>query len=150
MHKASNIALWQQATLEVTRRDDSIMACSRHIHMVLFFAHNPLVVERAFSATPAKWLQRYILLLVKCSLPYFVLPSLQVMQKHLEVNILMQGLEERFLNQLTLTMNFWNGKKNHLTFSISLFGNNYKQTSNHATKNKPHKNSVILFPGNLK
>jgi len=56
----------------------------------------------------------------------------------------------KVLNQLTLTMNFWNGKKNHLTFSISLFGNNYKQTSNHATKNKPHKNSVILFPGNLK
>jgi len=33
--------------------------CSRHIHMVLFFAHIPFVVNRAFNATPAERLQPY-------------------------------------------------------------------------------------------
>jgi len=30
------------------------------------------------------------------------------------------------------------------SMSISLFGSNYKQTSNHAKENKPHKNSVYF------
>jgi len=30
--------------------------------------------------------------------------------------------------------------------SISLFGNNYKQTTNHATENKSHYNSVYFVP----
>ena len=49
--------LWQQATIKFTRRDHSIIACSRQIYMVLFFAHIPFVVNRALSATPAEWLQ---------------------------------------------------------------------------------------------
>jgi len=33
-----------------------------------------------------------------------------------------------------------------LSISINLFGSNYKQTSNHATENKPHMNSVYFVP----
>jgi len=56
--KCASIALWQQATIEITRHDHSIIACSRHMYMVLFFAHIPFVVNRAFSATPAERLQQ--------------------------------------------------------------------------------------------
>jgi len=34
---------------EITRHDHSIIACSFHIYMVLFFAHIPFVVNRAFQ-----------------------------------------------------------------------------------------------------
>ena len=44
-----SFALWQQATIEFTRRDNSIISCLRHIYMVLFFAHIPFVVNRAFQ-----------------------------------------------------------------------------------------------------
>jgi len=44
-----SFALWQQATIEITRRDHSIIACSRHIYVVLFFARIPFVVNRAFQ-----------------------------------------------------------------------------------------------------
>jgi len=56
---AQNCALWQQATMEFTRRDHSVIACSRHIYMVLFFMHIPFVVNRAFSAKPAERLQNF-------------------------------------------------------------------------------------------
>jgi len=56
---AQSFALWEQATIEITGRDHSVIACSRHIYVVLFFAHIPFVVNRAFSATPAEWLQHY-------------------------------------------------------------------------------------------
>jgi len=56
---AQSFTLWQQATTEFTRHDHSMIACSRHIYVVLFFAHIPFVVNREFSATPAAWLQRY-------------------------------------------------------------------------------------------
>jgi len=56
---AQSFTLWQQATIEITRRDHSIIACSRHMYMVLFFAHIPFVVNRTFSATPAKRLQQH-------------------------------------------------------------------------------------------
>ena len=55
---AQSLTLWQQATTEITQRDHSITACSRHLHMVLFFAHIPFVVNRAFNATPAERLQQ--------------------------------------------------------------------------------------------
>ena len=29
------------------------------LYVVLFFAHNPFVVDCTFSATPAEWLQQY-------------------------------------------------------------------------------------------
>ena len=37
-----SFALWQQATIEFTCHDHSIIACSRHIDVLLFFAHIPL------------------------------------------------------------------------------------------------------------
>jgi len=54
---AQSFTLWQQATIEITRHDHSIIACSRQINIVLFFAHIPFVVNRAFNATPAERLQ---------------------------------------------------------------------------------------------
>jgi len=55
----ASFALGQQATTEFTRRDGSVIAFSCHAYMVLFFAHIPFVVNRAFSATPAERLQHY-------------------------------------------------------------------------------------------
>jgi len=49
---AQSFAPRQQATIEITRRDHSIIACSRHVYMVLFFAHIPFVVNHTFNATP--------------------------------------------------------------------------------------------------
>jgi len=51
---AQSFALWQQATIEFTCHDYSIIACSRHIYVVLFFAHIPFVVNRTFNATPTQ------------------------------------------------------------------------------------------------
>jgi len=48
---AQSFALWQQATIEITRRDHSI-ACSRHIHIFLFFAHILFVVNHTINTTP--------------------------------------------------------------------------------------------------
>jgi len=39
---AQGFALWQQATVEITRRDHSIIPCSRHINMVFFFHAHPV------------------------------------------------------------------------------------------------------------
>jgi len=54
-----SFTLWQQATIEITRHDHSVVTCSRQVYMVLFFAHIPFVVNRAFSATPTARLQQY-------------------------------------------------------------------------------------------
>jgi len=56
--KCASFTLWQQATIEITRRDHSIIACSCNIYMVLFFAHIPFVVNRTFNATPPERLQQ--------------------------------------------------------------------------------------------
>ena len=53
-----SFTLWQQAKTEFTWHDHSI-ACSRHIYIVLFYAHIPFVVNREFSATPVEWLQQH-------------------------------------------------------------------------------------------
>jgi len=38
---AQSFALWQQATIEFTRRNHSIIACSRHVYMgVVLHAHS--------------------------------------------------------------------------------------------------------------
>ena len=55
---AQSFAPWQQATIEITRRDHSIIACSRHTHIFLFFAHIPFVVNRTINATPPERLQQ--------------------------------------------------------------------------------------------
>ena len=41
-------------------RDHSIIACSRHIHIFLFFAHIRFVVNHTINATPAERLQQYL------------------------------------------------------------------------------------------
>ena len=48
---------WQQATMEIMHRNHSVIACSRHIYVVLFFAHIPFMVNCTFSAMPTEWLQ---------------------------------------------------------------------------------------------
>jgi len=53
-----SFALWQQATIEITRRDHSIIACSRHTYVVLFFAHIPFVLNHTFP-TSTERLQQY-------------------------------------------------------------------------------------------
>jgi len=50
---AQSFTLWQQATIEITRRDHSVIACSRHVCRVLFFAHIPFVV--IFFTTVPPW-----------------------------------------------------------------------------------------------
>ena len=55
---AQSLALSQQATIEFTCRNHSIIACSHDIYMGLFFAHIPFVLNPAFSAMPAERLQQ--------------------------------------------------------------------------------------------
>jgi len=55
---AQSFATWQQATIEFTHRGNSIIACSRHIYISLFFAHIPFVVNHTFNATPPERLQQ--------------------------------------------------------------------------------------------
>ena len=43
-------------------RDHSIIACSRHIYILLFFAHVPFVVNHTFNALPPERLQQHLLL----------------------------------------------------------------------------------------
>jgi len=57
-----SFALWQQATIQIMRRNNSIIACSRHIYVVLFFAHIPFVVNHTINAMPTKMLQQHPLL----------------------------------------------------------------------------------------
>jgi len=39
---ALSFTLWQQATIEITRRDHSIIACSRHIYMGVVLRAHPV------------------------------------------------------------------------------------------------------------
>jgi len=59
---AQSFALWQQATMEIMRCNRSIIACSRHVYLVLFFAHIPFVVNHTFNATPPERLQHCCML----------------------------------------------------------------------------------------
>ena len=59
---AQSCAPWQQATIEITRRDHSVIACSRHIHIFLFFAPIPFVVNHTINATPPERLQQHPLI----------------------------------------------------------------------------------------
>jgi len=59
---AQSFALWQQATIEFTCHDHSIVACSRHVYILLFFAHIPFVVNHTINATPPERLQQHPLL----------------------------------------------------------------------------------------
>jgi len=46
------------ATIEITRRDYSIIACLGHMHIFLFFVHIPFVVNHTINATPPERLQQ--------------------------------------------------------------------------------------------
>ena len=59
---AQSFALWQQATIELTCHDHSIIACSRHLYILLFFAHIPCVVNHTINTTPTERLQQHPLL----------------------------------------------------------------------------------------
>ena len=59
---AQSFAQWQQAAIEITRRDHSFIVCSRHIHILLFFVHIPFVVNHTINATPPERLQQHPLL----------------------------------------------------------------------------------------
>ena len=54
-----SFARWQQAKIEITWRDHSIIACSLHTHMFLFFTHIPFVVNHTINATPPERLQQH-------------------------------------------------------------------------------------------
>jgi len=60
---AQSFALWQQAIIEFTCHDHSIIACSRHVYILLFFVHIPFVVNHTFNATPLERLQHKFLIL---------------------------------------------------------------------------------------
>jgi len=51
---AQSIALWQQATIEITWRDHSIIACSCHEYIVFFFVHIPFVLNRTFQPNASR------------------------------------------------------------------------------------------------
>ena len=57
-----SFTLWQKATIEITRQDHCVIACSRTCIWVLFFAHIPSVLNRTFKATPTERLQPHPLL----------------------------------------------------------------------------------------
>jgi len=48
---AQSFELWQQATIEFTCHDHSIVACSRQVDILLFLAHIPFVVNQTCNAT---------------------------------------------------------------------------------------------------
>jgi len=54
---------------ELTHYDHSFIACSRHINVVLFFAHILFVVNHTFNRTPKERLQQYSSFFL-----YFLLP----------------------------------------------------------------------------
>jgi len=57
--------MWrEQAIIEWSRRVISIVACSRHIYIVLLFTHTPFVVNHTINATPPERLQQQLSILV--------------------------------------------------------------------------------------
>jgi len=55
---AQRFALWQQATIEFTCHDHSIIACLRYIYVLLFFVHMLFLVNHTFNATATERLQQ--------------------------------------------------------------------------------------------
>ena len=100
---AQSFATWQQATIEITRRDQSIIACSRHIHIFLFFAHIPFVVNHTINATPPERLQQYVAWTITLKQSFVVKfsvlsPSVALLcymttliRKHISINCILFG-----------------------------------------------------------
>jgi len=55
---AQSFALLQQATIEFTCHDHSIISCSHHVDIVVFIAHIPFVVNHTINAMPPERLQQ--------------------------------------------------------------------------------------------
>jgi len=51
---AQSFTLWQQATIEITQRDHSIIACSRHIYLCVALRAHPVRGESHFQCN-ANW-----------------------------------------------------------------------------------------------
>jgi len=51
---AQSFALWQQTTIEIMHCNHSIITCSCHMYVVLFFTHIPFVVNHIFNAMPTE------------------------------------------------------------------------------------------------
>jgi len=58
-----SFTVWQQATIEFMHRNHSIIACSCHVYILLFFVHIPFVLNHIFNAMPPETLQQHSLLL---------------------------------------------------------------------------------------
>jgi len=65
VESAQSFTLWQQATIEIMRRNHSIIACSRHTHTVYIYIYmgvvlraHPVRVNRTFNAAPTERLQQ--------------------------------------------------------------------------------------------
>jgi len=46
---AQSFTLWQQAIIEITRRDPSVIACSRHIYLCVALCTHPICGESHFQ-----------------------------------------------------------------------------------------------------
>ena len=57
-----SFALWQQATIEIMRRNLSFIACSRHAYVLLVFTHIPFVGNLTNYAMPPERLQQHPIL----------------------------------------------------------------------------------------
>jgi len=56
----AKLRTWQQATVEFTCHDHSIIACSRHVYILLLIAHIPFVVNHIINAMSTERLQQYL------------------------------------------------------------------------------------------
>ena len=56
---AQSFTLWQQATIEITWHDQSVIACSRHIYMGVVLHTYPIMVNHTFNAMPTQRLQKH-------------------------------------------------------------------------------------------
>ena len=64
---AQSFALWQQATIEFTCHDHSIIACSRHLYLwCCSFTHIPFVVNHTINGTPPERLQQWHMSVRQC------------------------------------------------------------------------------------
>ena len=56
---AQSFTWWQQTTIEFTWHDHSIIPCSRHIYVLLFFVHIPFMMNHTINTTPTERLQQH-------------------------------------------------------------------------------------------
>ena len=59
VRQSSSSIVHKLVSAELPRHDNSIIACSCHVYVLLFFAHIPFVVNHTFNATPPDRLQHH-------------------------------------------------------------------------------------------